>query len=134
YLSKRGLDRLRRTPHFVWVDTWFRGEDAFREKHDLPPNTLSDVVRTKILSSNPAFLFTISPQRSFEFYGLWVERGPRLVSLPLACDTSLYERCRPERAEFNGVELAFVGGYWPYKARQFDRYLRPYQDRLTVFG
>jgi spore maturation protein CgeB len=30
--------------------------------------------------------------------------------------------------------MAFVGGYWPYKAQQFDLYLKPYQEKLKVFG
>jgi spore maturation protein CgeB len=30
--------------------------------------------------------------------------------------------------------MAFVGGYWGYKAMQFDRYLKPYADQLKVFG
>jgi hypothetical protein len=133
-LDATSLAVLRQFPHVVWVDTWFHGEDTFREKHALPRNTLTNAVRNTILSSSPAFLFTISPQRSFEFYRGWIDAGARLVSLPLACDTRRYRPGPPIRAEFTGIDIAFVGGYWPYKARQFDRYLRPYQERLTVFG
>ena len=32
------------------------------------------------------------------------------------------------------TKMAFVGGYWAYKERQFDRYLNPYERRLPVFG
>jgi hypothetical protein len=134
YLDTSGLEALRRLPHVVWVDTWFPGEDTFREKYALPRNTLTDAVRKKILSSAAAFLFTISPERSFEFYRGWTNAGARLVSLPLACDSHRYQPDPPFRAEFAGIDIAFVGGYWPYKARQFDRYLRPIQERLTVFG
>ena len=134
YLDARSLAVLGHYPHLVWVDTWFPGEDAFREKNALPRNTLSDAVRNKILSSSPAFLFTISPERSFDFYRGWTDTGGRLVSLPLACDTRRYEPDPPFRAEFAKIDVAFVGGYWPYKARQFDRYLRPIEERLTVFG
>lgn len=134
YLDAAGLAALRECPHVVWVDTWFHGEEAFREKHELPRNTLSDAVRNKILGSSPSFLFTISPERSFEFYRRWMDTGARLLSLPLACDTRRYPPEPPLRPEFVGIDMAFVGGYWPYKARQFDRYLRPYQERLTVFG
>jgi hypothetical protein len=134
HLDASGLAVLRRFPHFVWVDTWFEGEEAFRAKHELPRNTLTDAVRSKIVSSAPAFLFTISPERSFEFYRGWTNAGARLVSLPLACDSHRYQPDPPFRADFASIDLAFVGGYWPYKARQFDRYLRPIQERLTVFG
>jgi hypothetical protein len=134
YLSEAGLAALRRTRHMVWVDTWFKDEMQFRARHDLPPNTLPDEVRERVVSSEPAFVFTISPQASFEYYDLWSERGLNLVSLPLACDATRYPSEPPHVARFDGVEMAFVGGYWPYKARQFDRYLKPYQDRLTVYG
>jgi spore maturation protein CgeB len=46
----------------------------------------------------------------------------------------MYNEQAPFCPEFDDVQLTFVGGYWPYKARQFDRYLKPYADRLTVFG
>ena len=79
-------------------------------------------------------MFTISPTRSFEYYQGWLRQGAQLISLPLACDTTLYHDWVPFCPEFADVQLAFVGGFWPYKARQFDRYLKPYADRLTVFG
>jgi hypothetical protein len=134
HLSEAGLAALRRTRHMVWVDTWFKDEMQFRARHDLPLNTLPDEVRERVVSSEPAFVFTISPQASFEYDDLWIERGLNLVSLPLACDATRYPSEPPHVARFDGVEMAFVGGYWPYKARQFDRYLKRYEDRLTVYG
>ena len=54
--------------------------------------------------------------------------------MPFAWDTLLYPSDAPRRPEFDGVELAFVGGYWPSKGRQIDRYLRPLEDDLVVYG
>jgi hypothetical protein len=32
------------------------------------------------------------------------------------------------------VQVAFVGGYRPYKNLQYDRYLKPYEAKLRVYG
>ncbi|MCL5997264.1 MAG: glycosyltransferase [Chloroflexi bacterium] len=134
YLNRHNLAALKRFRHLVWVHPWFKGERAFYRRHNLMDQSSHDRQNRKILSGEPALVFTISPQGSFEYYGNWANNGAHLVSLPLACDTALYRPDTPDYPEFAGVQMAFVGGYWPYKARQFDRYLKPYQDRLTVFG
>ena len=54
--------------------------------------------------------------------------------MPFACDTTVYRPDAPERPEFCDIELAFVGGYWDTKGRQIDRYLRPLEDRLVIYG
>jgi hypothetical protein len=134
YLDSAALAAMKRSTKLVWVDTWFRGEETYRAEHALPPNTLTAAVRKRVLSSSPDAVFTISPERCFDLYALWSGHGVPLLSLPLACDTSRYSACPPHFAEFDHVQMAFVGGYWPYKARQLDRYLSAYQDRLTVYG
>jgi hypothetical protein len=134
YLNPRNLTAIKRCPHVVWVATWFEGDGEFYRKNDLENNSWPPALNRKILVSEPALLFTISPERSFEYYQGWIKSGARLVSLPLACDTALYNPAAPSCPEFNPVQMAFVGGYWPYKARQFDRYLKPYADRLRVYG
>ncbi len=134
YLNARNLQALRRHRHLVWVGAWFPNEADFYSEHGLQNHSWPEELNRKILSSEPGILFTISPESSLEYYSLWVKHGARLVSLPLACDTSVYNRDVPLRPQFAGVEIAFVGGYWPYKARQFDRYLRPYEDQLKVYG
>src|SRR5262249_51499482 len=35
---------------------------------------------------------------------------------------------------FHDARIVFVGGYWPYKAKSFDLYLKPYEKLLTVYG
>jgi hypothetical protein len=55
--------------------------------------------------------------------GGWQEVGVRPVGVMNACDTFAYcgGRFRPELA----CDVAFVGGYWDYKARNLNRYLMP---------
>jgi hypothetical protein len=134
FLSPTNFAALKRQRHVVWVNPWFDGDAQFYRKNDLENNSQPAKHNERILSSEPELVFTISPERSFAYYQNWLRRGARLASLPLACDTALYRRDAPFCPEFASVEMAFVGGYWRYKARQFDRYLKPYEDKLTVFG
>jgi hypothetical protein len=134
YLNPHNLTTIKRYPHAVWVNTWFEGDAEFYQKNNFENNSWPTMLNRKILSSEPALLFTISPESRFEYYEGWLKSGAHLVSLPLACDTTLYNANTPACSEFEHIEMAFVGGYWPYKARQFDRYLKPYADRLRVYG
>jgi len=134
FLAPANLAALKRHRHVVWVSTWFEGEANFYQRHNFPNHSWSESLNRKILSSEPSLVFTISPESSFKYYQEWIRHGVRLVSLPLACDTVLYRSDTPFCSEFENVEMAFVGGYWPYKARQFDRYLKSYADQLKVYG
>lgn len=134
FLTPANLAALKRQHPVVWISTWFDGDARFYQQNDLENNSWPEPLNRKILASEPSLVFTISPECSFEYYQGWIRHGARLISLPLACDTALYRSDTPFRPEFANVEMAFVGGYWPYKARQFDRYLKPYADRLKVYG
>lgn len=134
YMSRADLAALKRTRHFVWVDYWFKDDIATLHRHNMDYQSLAARTSRALLSAEPAFIFTISPESSLDYYSNWAERGLRLFSIPLACDTTVYRRDTPTVPAFAGVQLAFVGGYWPFKAVQFDRYLRPYEDKLTVYG
>jgi hypothetical protein len=134
YLNRENLQALKRQRHIVWVGPWFDGDREFWDRNSFPNMTLSEDLAKLVLRTEPAFVFTISPTRSFEYYHRWLDHGEKLVSLPLACDTTLYRDDVALDPAFADVEIGFVGGYWPYKARQFDRYLRPYESKLKVFG
>jgi hypothetical protein len=133
YLKDGDLSFLRRFKHAVLVSTAFDEEGAFFSSRGYPNVSWPPALRAKILSTEPKFLFTMSGESRFHYYQWWLSAGCRLVSLPLACDTTLYEWPRSD-VDFSGVDVAFVGGYWDYKARQFDRYLRPLASRLRVYG
>lgn len=136
YLYMNAADRaaLKHSRHFVWVDYWFQNDIATMRAQGIDYQSLASRTSRAVVSAEPDFIYTISPESSFQYYSKWVERGLKLVSLPLACDTTLYHPNMPHEVAFDNVQLAFVGGYWPYKAIQFDRYLRPYEDQLTIYG
>jgi hypothetical protein len=127
---------LKEYPHFVWVDRWFKGIDAFFARHNLDPRmfSFSEGLKQKILESEPSFVYSATVQMGMTYYEGWQTSGMRVISLPLACDTLLYNLSTPYRPEFEGVRMAFVGGYWESKGRQIDRYLRPFEDDLVIYG
>jgi hypothetical protein len=135
YMERNTLRALRRDPHSVWVDPWFRGSDRFFAEHGLDARIWAwpDEQRRKILDSNPAFVHTATVAGGLCFFEEWQRRGMHVISLPLACDDRLY---RPDafRDEFVDIRMAFVGGYWESKGRQIDRYLRPFEDELVIYG
>jgi len=133
FLPPGGLEELRRHRHFVWVSPWCDGFERYAADHGFEGLTVSPALRERVLASEPAFVFAPATGDGLAFYEGWRRRGYRFVPLPLACDTTLYDRsAAPPR--FRDVRIAFVGGYWPYKARSFDVYLKPHEAALTVFG
>ncbi len=134
YLTNRNLRILRHFPHIVWVNTWFQDEEQYLQSRNLPDLSSPMWLRKRILESEPCFVFTISPQQCFEFYEEWVKNGLRLLSLPLAWDNTIYPQEPRWDMDFDQVTIAFVGGYWKYKAQQLDQYLKPHAKRLTVYG
>ena len=134
YLNRTNLDALRRTRHFVWLDYWFKDDMELFQAEGLDYQSFARQTHKDLLYSEPAFTFTISPSASLACYAKWMEHGLQVESLPLACDTTVYHPNITDNPQFDGVQMTFVGGYWPYKAQQLDRYLRPYEKDLTVFG
>jgi len=128
--------RLRQVPHCVWVNPWFKDSDRFFALHHLEASVWdwSARHRHRIFATEPRFVFTATVPRGLCFFDQWRQHGLHLVSLPLACDTSLYRPETPPRPEFENIQLAFVGGYWESKGRQIDEYLRPFENELTIYG
>lgn len=133
YLDRANFRCLQRYPHAVLVSTAFNGDADHFRRNGYPQQSWPARLRGRIRASSPRFFFTMSGESRFGFYEGWRDGSTPLVSLPLACDTQLY-RSPPPAPELDPVEIAFVGGFWPYKGRQFDLYLKPFADRLDVFG
>lgn len=137
FLPWRDLKRLRCFPSAVWTPPLFGDSDRFFTAHGLDAHmwALSRRARRKILALEPRFCFTATVPSGLGFFEGWTGAGvPAVVSLPLACDTRLYRPDAPRVGAFDAVRLAFVGGYWPSKGKQIDRYLRRFEDELVVYG
>ena len=124
---------LRETPHFIWMNPWFARLEEVYAQHNLPDPRMSEQINRRILDSGAAFLWAPVPPSCLSFYEEWGKRGQRLEAIPLACDTTRYYP-EPTDQHYEDVQLAFVGGYRAYKNFQYDKYLKPYEDTLTVYG
>lgn len=134
FLTRKNLEILKNVPHIVWVNPWFHGEEKYYRDNGTPYLSGLKWVRQSVLESVPSIVFTISPPSSFVFYEQWIKQGVKFCSLPLAWDEITYPKNPIYDPKFENVIIAFVGGYWNYKARQLDRYLYRYASNLTVFG
>ncbi|HLA82765.1 MAG TPA: glycosyltransferase [Thermoleophilia bacterium] len=133
HLEREARHLLRKVPHFVWVNPWFPNLESVYEPLRLPDPRFPGRIVRRILDSEPAFVYAPVPPSCLCYYESWAAHGMSVRSLPLACDTARYYRS-PSDTRFSDVQVAFVGGYRGYKSRQFEKYLRPYEDQLVVYG
>lgn len=133
YMTDAGRATLRNYPHCVWVDL---GADVLQATYDpfgiVRPRP-DERIAGYVLESEPRFVWASVTPSGLEYDTFWQQSGLRLVALPLACDPERYHP-EPMNLKYCATKAAYVGGYWPAKAIQFDKYLRPYEDVLTVFG
>lgn len=135
-MNRAARRALTRIPNAVWVNPWFDDEDSFFAAQGLLPGTWvwPAAHRDAIVNLRPRFVFTATVGSGLTFFSGWSRAGLTVKSLPLACDVSLYRTTDGEVPEFAGVRLAFVGGYWDSKGQALDRYLRPFEDDLVIYG
>lgn len=137
-LSSASLRTLKKFPHFVWVNPWLPDLDSLLSERGLPVSGVAGLdvppqVAARVLASNVDFVFAPVPPSCLRFYSMWREKGCRVESVPLACDTERYYP-NPSDDRFSEVEMAFVGLYRGYKDIQYEKYLRPYEAILRVYG
>lgn len=136
-LNSTARSLLRNHPHFVWVNPWTPNLETLFSTHNLPPPEILDDVPPhiikRVIDTKPTFVFAPVPPSCLKFYNQWEENGCRLESIPLACDTERYYP-QPSDARFSDVKMAFVGLYRSYKNIQYEKYLRPHEDILRVYG
>ena len=135
-MDRQTCKNLRNVPHFVWAEASRKSLLSVYAGYGRKPRqvrTVSEYANRRAKESGPGFVWGTCTQRGLEHFSDWHDTGIPLISLPLACDD---ERYYPEfgSEKFKGCEMAFVGGYWANKAIQFDKYLRPYEKKLTIFG
>jgi hypothetical protein len=133
YLSAAAARALARVPHFVWVNPSFPGLPAVYEQFGLPDPRPPRWMARRLFKSGPAFVFAPVPRSCLKFYDDWRLGGVRVESVLQACDDTRYTPGPPD-PRFKDVKAAYVGGYWKYKSLQYDKYLRPYESTLSVYG
>jgi len=132
HLDDEALEAVAACPHIVQVNVWFEGMIDLHRRLGAPSPFVAPEVRARLIASAPDFVWCSAPASYVEFYQGWQDAGLRVVSLPWACDVDVYH---PDDSEaFAGTQVAFVGGYRPYKEPQYANYLWPYEDELHVWG
>lgn len=136
FLPTNHIPILRPLPSAVWVYPWFSGSQKFFASHGMSPEiwTLPERTIKKIRSLSPRFGFTATVPSGLYFFEEWERCGIPVQSFPLACDTHIYRSEPVVISDFDDVILGFVGGYWPSKGREIDRYLRRFESRLRIYG
>lgn len=132
FLNEDVLAMLRSYPHIVEVNVWFEGMEKLHRDYSAPSPAIPEDLLRRILNSEPDFVWCSAPESYLEFYEGWAKVGMKVVSLPWACDVDRYYPSPGER--FEDVEMAYVGGYRPYKERQYGIRLWPYNERLRIWG
>jgi spore maturation protein CgeB len=76
-------------------------------------------------------------QREQDVIGNWTNIVPKIFGFPPAADTNTFFPEEPDPAL--ACDIAFIGGYWPYKAQNLDRYIIPLcypvgKYKVRIFG
>jgi Glycosyl transferases group 1 len=132
-LDARALSGLAETPHIVWINPSFPDLERVYGELNLPDPRLADRTNRRVMAGRPRFLWAPVPPSCLRFYEDWRSADVPIESIPLACDTTRYFP-DPAATRFADTAMAFVGGYRAYKDIQYEKYLRPYEKQLAVFG
>jgi hypothetical protein len=133
YLNNRALNIIRESRHFVQVNCWFDGMKILHLQYKAPSPDVSEKALRGITYTEPSFVWGTVPESYLWAYQGWAERGFKVVSLPWACDTARYYPVLG-RPPFINVEVAFVGGYRPYKESQYQDYLYPFDYQVWGYS
>lgn len=96
------------------------------------------ILRMKDECGKPDFLFIhYHPDWINQTHNKWTEAGIPVISLMNAADVFDYTGGR--FVDDYSSDIAFVGGYWPYKARTLDKYILPLCNpkldlKIRIFG
>jgi glycosyltransferase involved in cell wall biosynthesis len=133
-LRRSFIKKLRNYTHIVWGSPNYGllkkvyGKFNYSYTEDLGRDIFG-----RVSYSHPAFVWAPVPPSALCNYTDWQKHGCRIESIPLACDTTRY--FPTGQIPFEQMnDIVFVGGYWEKKAIQFDKYLKPFENRLTIYG
>lgn len=69
-------------------------------------------------------------------FAYWLQQGLPVMEEPLAADTATYSK--PYLPRLKRYAISYIGGWWPFKGQQLDRFLLPlkqhFNKELAVFG
>ena len=130
------IKKLQNVPTAVWVPIDFDDKKAFLKSHGLEAYhwKIPTIVQKQVDMIQPKFVFSATLSSGEEFFQGWENKGYQFVSLPLALDTTKYKYALTQTWADLTKDMSFVGGYWASKGQQLDLFLKPYEERLQVYG
>lgn len=89
------------------------------------------------LAQKPNFVFCYCTNTFIpEYYGNWLKHVPKIIEMPGAADTTIFKPSEPNSTY--ACDIGWVGGYWSYKAKMLDIYIKPlikkYQCKIFGWG
>lgn len=89
------------------------------------------------LQDNLILFNYVHPNRKDYLMRKWYDIDDNTMGILPAADTVVYKP--GEKTESLACDIGFVGGYWPYKAQNFDKYLLPFCNpvgkyNIKIFG
>lgn len=88
------------------------------------------------LQQEPDFVYCYcSNTFTKQYYGNWTKKhGIPIVGMPPAADTTIFKPVAP-KPEY-ACDIGWVGGYWGYKAKMLDIYMKPLMARYKckIYG
>lgn len=93
----------------------------------LGPVTIHDVMETAknvawVKKINPTVVYGYGFEDDEIYWSHWREKhGFRWTAIPTACDITIFNDLKSKK----DLDVAYLGGYWPYKAKNIDPFLFP---------
>lgn len=135
----KALIKYPETESIFCANNW--GEDDEEIKKQFPIDFASDsekkhLEELKKHTGKPKYVFCQYHQDyAAKTHKLWANLGVEPFGLLLSADTTDYKLTKPNKEYI--TDVAFVGGYWPYKAKQIAPYLFPLTNtdlKVKIFG
>jgi hypothetical protein len=135
----KALVKYKDTNFILCANNW--GENDEEVKKQFPIEFASDNEKqaVEILrkeTGKPKYVFCqYHNDYAVETHKLWKNLGCEPFGLLLSADTTDYQLAKPQKEYV--TDAVFVGGYWPYKAKQIAPYLFPLTNtdlKVKIFG
>jgi hypothetical protein len=87
------------------------------------------------LAQKPNFVFCYCTDSFIpEYYGNWLKHVPKIIQMPGAADTTIFKPTRSMKQYL--CDIGWVGGYWGYKAKMLDIYIKPliHKYKCNIYG
>lgn len=135
HLSSVQAKELSNYKLFTWVHVHPRMMKKFINENPLIPLEECELYTasySNLMLAEPKFVWNAVGNDAIRWFSGWVDDGLNWRKIFPGANTDFYY---PEAsAQYENIEMAYVGGYWLEKSLGFDMYLKPWDKIINVFG